>query len=377
MQKFRQYFLPSSRTSSLRLAAGGILVVPGFAAMLGWFLHWQPIAQLAPRTQVLVFNAAFAAFLAGGALLWVVGYGGSTSRPPHGAAPEAGGENSRTIIDHLPMLVSYIDRDRRFQFNNHAYSVWLNRPLAEITGRHVYDVLRKESHAMLEARLDQAFAGENAQFEMELIHDGAPHYFSGIYIPHKDSNGKVTGIYRMISDITSLKLAENQLTLMAKLDSLTGLANRAQFNEKLNDAIARSCRNGLVMAVLLLDIDHSNAINEELTHRGGDEMLVELARRLKSCVRQTDTVARLGSDEFVVILEGMHMAEEAAIVSRKLIQAMERDFEVTGTTRKISASIGIAIRPEGQTDPEALLHKADEALYMAKAAGRNTFQLVH
>jgi diguanylate cyclase (GGDEF)-like protein len=164
---------------------------------------------------------------------------------------------------------------------------------------------------------------------------------------------------------------------MATHDSLTGLANRAQFNEKLSDAIARSCRSKMVMAVLFLDIDHFKAINDELTRQGGDQVLIEFSQRLKDCVRRTDTVARLAGDKFVIILEGMHTAEEATIVACKIIQKMERPFEVAGTLRSVTASIGIAIRPEAQTDADALLHKADEALYMAKAVGRNTYQLVH
>jgi diguanylate cyclase (GGDEF)-like protein/PAS domain S-box-containing protein len=286
-------------------------------------------------------------------------------------------ERLRTIADQMPALICYIDRDRRFQFNNHTYSVWLKRPLSEITGRHVHEVLRKETYEMVRDYMEQAFAGQKAPFQRDLIHNGEPRYFRGIYIPHKDSNGKVIGIYGMTNDITPLKLVENQLILMAKHDSLTGLANRAQFNEKLSDAIARSCRSRMVMAVLFLDIDHFESINDELSHQSGDQVLIEFAQRLKDCVRQTDTVARLAGDEFVVLLEGMHTAEEATIVADKIIHKMESPFEIAGAMRRITASIGIAIRPESQTDAEALLHKADEALYMAKAAGRNTYQLVH
>ena len=164
---------------------------------------------------------------------------------------------------------------------------------------------------------------------------------------------------------------------IAQHDALAGLADRVRFHEKLHEAVARSCRHEHVMAVLYLDIDHFKAINDELTPQGGDQVLVEFGRRLKACVRKTDTVARLDGDIFVAILEGMHSAEDATIVARKIICAIEPVFEISGTARKITASIGVAIRPPAQTDTNALLHKADEALYMAKAAGRNTYQLVH
>lgn len=377
MQKMREYFAPFGRVPPIRFIIGGVLLAFGFAIMLGWLLHWPPIAQLAPRTQVLVFNAAFVASLAGGALLWVFGNDAGLNQPRHRLAPGANNIELAAIAEQIPALIFYIDQDRRFHYINHPCDTWFKRPLREIVGCHVHDVLRKETYDVVKTHMDRAFAGQEVPFHAELIHDGAPRYFHGIYLPHKESNGKVIGIYGIATDITPLKLAENQLTLMAKHDSLTGLANRAQFNEKLSEAIARSCRIHLVMAVLFLDIDNFKAINDELTHEGGDQVLVEFARRLKNCVRQTDTVARLTGDEFVIILEGMHTAEEAVIVARKIMQAMEPVFEISKIERKVTASIGIAIRPETQADSDALLHKADEALYMAKAAGRNTYQLVH
>lgn len=379
MQKIRDCFTPFGKCPPIRFVAAGILLALGAAIMLGWLFHWPPIMQLAPRTQVLVFNAAFAASLAGAALLWAAGGNAGPAQPRHRSAPDTNSLELRAIADQMPALIFHIDREGRFLFINHTDDAWLKRPISEIVGRHVHDVLRKDAYEMVKSHMDQAFSGQEAPFQGELSHDGAPRHFHGIYIPHKQSNGKVIGIYGITNDITSLKLAENQLMLMAKHDLLTGLANRAQFNEKLNDAIARSRRTDLVMAVLFLDIDHFKAINDELTHQAGNQVLVEFARRLKNCVRKTDTVARLAGDEFVVILEGMHAAEEATVVARKIIQAMEPVFEIAGTGRKITTSIGIAIRPETQTDTDtdALLHKADEALYMAKAAGRNTYQLVH
>jgi diguanylate cyclase (GGDEF)-like protein len=129
------------------------------------------------------------------------------------------------------------------------------------------------------------------------------------------------------------------------------------------------------MAVIFLDIDHFKMINDQLGHRGGDDVLAEFAKRLKHCVRETDTVARLAGDEFVIVLEGLHAADEPKLVAEKIIDAMEREFVTSGTSRKVTTSIGIALRRGTETDPAALLHRADEALYRAKAAGRNTFRV--
>lgn len=158
---------------------------------------------------------------------------------------------------------------------------------------------------------------------------------------------------------------------------LAGLADRVRFHERLHEAVARSCRYGRVMAVLYLDIDQVKATNAGSTPQGEDQLLLESASRLKACVRQTDTIARLDGNGFVMILEGMHTAEDATVVACKIIRIMEPVFEISGGRRKITTCIGVAIRPPNQTDTDALLHKADEALYMAKAAGCNTYQLVH
>lgn len=281
----------------------------------------------------------------------------------------------RTITDNVPALICYIDKERRFQFNNQTYAEWLNRPLSEITGRLVREVHQDETFRNVEAHIEQAFAGQRASFQAELNLGGKPRFFRGAYIPHFDDDGKVIGVYGLTNDITSLKRVESQLTLLAKFDALTGLANRHHFNEKLAEAIARSGRNGSTMALMFLDIDRFKDINDELSHRGGDQVLKQFSRRLKSCIRQTDTVARLAGDEFVIILEGLHAADEVRTVAGKIIQVMEPDFDALGTARKVTTSIGIAIRRDGETDAAALLHRADEALYLAKAAGRNTFHL--
>jgi diguanylate cyclase (GGDEF)-like protein len=181
----------------------------------------------------------------------------------------------------------------------------------------------------------------------------------------------------MTKQIAQFHPIENQLTVIAKHDLLTGLDNRAQFQEKLSDAIARSCRSKMVLAVLFIDIDYSKTTDSELTRLDKEQVLREFAQRLKDCLRQTDTAARWSDSEFAVILEGMHAAEEATVVARKILWKANDVIEISDIACKAAANIGIAIRPETQTDPEALLHKAEEALYMAKATGRNTYQLVH
>ena len=280
----------------------------------------------------------------------------------------------RSVTDNLPALVCYIDADERYQFNNLPYEKWFGRPLAHITGQRVADLMTEADFALHQPYYEQARTGTAAQFEFEAQQDGSRHFYHAAYLPQFDDEHQLTGVCGMINDITALKQIEHQLRILARHDTLTGLPNRNQFDDKLADAMARSRRSGQPMALMFLDIDHFKAINDTLGHHGGDAVLREFALRLSSSVRATDTVARLAGDEFVIILEGLHLADESATVAKKIIAAMTGAFDVLGHQRQVSTSIGIAIGHGDETDGEALLRRADDALYDAKAAGRNTFR---
>jgi diguanylate cyclase (GGDEF)-like protein/PAS domain S-box-containing protein len=281
----------------------------------------------------------------------------------------------RSVTDNLPALISYIDTDERFQFNNLPYESWFGRPLAEITGQRVADLLSDDDYARHQPAFIRALAGEKAEFEFTAERDGVSRVFQVSYLPQSDAINARTGVCVMINDITALKQVENQLRILARFDTLTGLPNRNQFDEKLAEAIARSKRTGQPMALMFLDIDHFKTINDTLGHHAGDDVLREFALRLTSSVRQTDTVARLAGDEFVIVLEGLNLAQQSTTVAQKIIDAMLVEFDILGTCRNVSTSIGIAITHMDELDGEALLRRADGALYEAKAAGRNTYCL--
>ena len=286
----------------------------------------------------------------------------------------AGEKLLRTLTDNLPALVGFIDHEERFRFNNQVYAEWLNKPLDQITGRTMLEVYGSETYLRYQPYFEQALKGKTVEFEFEASRNGQPHFYRASYAPQFDDAGGTNGVATMISDITALKLVENQLRILARFDSLTGLPNRNQFEEKLSEAIARSTRNKRSMAVMFLDIDHFKDINDTIGHHGGDEVLREFAVRLQRCVRKTDTVSRLAGDEFTIILEGLQVDDETSLVAAKIIQAMREEFRIGDDVRTVTTSIGIAVRRADETDPEILLRRADEALYVAKAAGRNTFE---
>lgn len=163
------------------------------------------------------------------------------------------------------------------------------------------------------------------------------------------------------------KRMEESLNHLAHHDSLTGLANRKHFYDRLKNAIALTRRQGGQLALLLLDLNDFKPINDTLGHHVGDLVLQGVAQRLRECVRETDCVARIGGDEFTMILTGIHDEEDAVAATRKILEAMERPFLVDGRALHVNASIGISIYPTDADNLESLVRNADVAMYQAKA----------
>jgi diguanylate cyclase (GGDEF)-like protein/PAS domain S-box-containing protein len=200
-------------------------------------------------------------------------------------------------------------------------------------------------------------------------------------LPSVDDKGVMDIIYtgrdaslRVVAE-RALLASQRELETLARVDSLTGLPNRRQFDERLALAAARSQRPGLPVALLYLDIDHFKQINDSHGHGVGDQVLRTFAERLAGCVRAGDLAARLGGDEFVVLVEDALLPKAAEIIARKLIAMMDTDIIVDGIRVRAATSIGIAYCPF-RTSAEVLMAAADAALYAAKKAGRNTCQLV-
>src|SRR5215211_2653320 len=168
------------------------------------------------------------------------------------------------------------------------------------------------------------------------------------------------------------KKAEENLAHLKQYDPLTGLANRALFQDRLQQALARADRDGEMVALMLLDLDHFKAVNDVLGHAGGDELLKEVATRMEGHVRESDTVARLGGDEFAIILEDMTDAQDVVPVAQDILDALSESLVLDGHEIPVTASIGIAVRPPSEGD--RLLKDADAAVYRAKERGRNTYE---
>ena len=175
-----------------------------------------------------------------------------------------------------------------------------------------------------------------------------------------------------IEDVTERKEAEARIEYLAHHDALTGLPNRVLFRDRFMLATAWAERAGSKMALLFLDLDHFKTINDSLGHPVGDMLLRRVAERLRECVRDTDTISRLGGDEFLIAVTDFHDARSVTQVANKILEALARPFEVEGRELSSTLSMGIAVWPADGSDFDTLLKKADTALYQAKGAGRNT-----
>jgi len=285
---------------------------------------------------------------------------------------EASERRLRTITDNLPVLISYIDHTERYQFANGTYEKWYGIPVARIVGRTVREVLGEDTYQRNLALLRRNLAGEAVRFETEVAGPDGVRTLEVMGIPDVQ-DGVCHGTYVMSSDISAAKRHQEELSRLARIDTLTGLPNRRSYDERLAEAVQRARRSGHAIALMYLDVDHFKQVNDTLGHATGDAVLYEFAQRVKASIRVTDTVCRLAGDEFTVILERLKSVDEAALVVAKILKAFERPFTLESGERMVSTSIGVAYAGHGPVDIPALSEEADKALYVAKQQGRGRF----
>lgn len=285
-----------------------------------------------------------------------------------------GEKRVRTIADSLPALVAYVDADERYMFHNSYYRTLLGADADRMHGRSIREALGEEVYARMEVHARSALRGEQTSFEIEIQVGDESRSYKFEYTPDVDAFGVTVGFYTMGIDVTETKAVQDRLNALARFDTLTGLPNRAQLYERLEAALARSRRGALKVGCLFMDIDHFKSINDSLGHAAGDDALREFANRLRSAVRQTDLVARLAGDEFVIVLEGLSDPASAAIVAENVIESMRTPFLIFGNEVTVSTSVGVAVSIGLDDDANALIKLADEALYLAKRAGRGVFK---
>jgi len=227
-------------------------------------------------------------------------------------------------------------------------------------------------------QLTSLMAGEINSYKMEkryFCKDGSTIWVYLSVSMVKDVNGKPSHFVSQIENITDRKELEKRVLHQASHDELTGLPNRRFLKERLARTFDLSRRYKRVFAVMYIDVDHFKQVNDEYGHDVGDELLIWLASKLSACLRATDTLARQGGDEFVIILSEIKSSEDATLIAKNIFNALKDEFSNRNFKRQVSLSMGIAIsEPEGTDSIEDLLRKADIALYQVKRTGRNDFK---
>lgn len=279
------------------------------------------------------------------------------------------------ILDNAMVGIAVV-RDRSFIRVNHKFEdlfeyrreeiegqttqlIYLNEQAYQQFGRQAYEVISQG-------------IGYEAQIEMRRKSGEA--FWCALSGKVIDFDNPDSGVIWLFEDVTQQRLNEEHLTKLASQDTLTGLPNRTVFNDRLAHAIHKAHRNSGRLAIFFMDLDHFKTINDSLGHRVGDMLLVEVARRVKSSLREGDTVARLGGDEFTVVLEDVRSTEFVGKVAEKVLKAASQPYMIDGTEINISPSIGISLYPADGRDADLLIRNADAAMYHAKKHGRNNFQ---
>ncbi len=242
--------------------------------------------------------------------------------------------------------------------------------------RTLQEALHGEDRELFQATFRHAVKqGSGFQIDFRVVWpDGSVHWISNRGQVHRGEDGRAQRVIGVAMDITDRKVAEQRIAHMAHHDALTGLPNRVLLRDRIQQAIAQAHRNATQMAVLFIDLDRFKTINDSLGHQLGDRLLQSVASRILVCVREGDTVARVGGDEFVIVIPEIAHAADASAVAAKILEVLGNAFHLHGNDLHVAASIGISLYPSDGPDAETLMRNADTAMYHAKDSGRANFQ---
>lgn len=284
-------------------------------------------------------------------------------------------EKYRIIAENTSDIISMIDRNGDFLYLSPAHkSVWAHDvPDEEI--RNMLDWIADEDRDNFLYAIEHTFSSRKeymVECRLNTKRD-KPIWTETKLNPIVDEHDNVTCLIQVTRDITERKQSEELIHYLAYHDALTELPNRRMYVQHLGKEIMQAKRFHSNMAVLFLDLDRFKDVNDSFGHDVGDLLLIEAAKRLKSCVKPGDMVGRLGGDEFTVLISNLTEREEAAAVAEQIMQVMQQPFHLNGQAFNISSSIGISLFPQDGDNAEDLLKRADTALYTVKSRGRNGF----
>ena len=284
-------------------------------------------------------------------------------------------ERYRDLFENASDLIQSVALDGHLVYVNRAWRETLGYDEEEIASLSLFDIIHPDSQAHCMEVFQRVMSGEEVD-KVEAVFvskDGKEIAVEGT-ANCKFVDGKPVYTRGIFRDITARRRAEETIKRLAYHDALTGLPNRRLFNDRLNLALAHAHRSQQKLAVMLFDLDHFKDVNDTLGHSVGDLLLQVVGDRLTSLLRKGDTVARMGGDEFMLLLPETAQEEDAAKIAQKILEAFRKPFVFDGHELRITTSIGIAMYPEDGEDGDTLMKNADIAMYRAKDKGRDNYQ---
>lgn len=288
-----------------------------------------------------------------------------------------GEQRFRTMFEEAPMGIALIDSvSGEFKDINPRYAEITGRTFDEIKSAHWTDITHPDDISKEVTQMAELASGGIPGFKTSkrLIRPDGSVVWIDMSIAKIETEAKAAPLHLcMIEDVTEKKKSEAMIWQQANFDTLTQLPNRRMFHDRLDHDIMKCRRDGQRIAILFIDLDHFKEVNDTLGHHQGDILLVDAARRIRSCVRESDTVARLGGDEFTVILSELAQVSAVDGIAQKILAVLQAPYQLGEEQAFVSASIGITLYPDDARDIDDLLKHADQAMYAAKGAGRNRF----
>ena len=279
-----------------------------------------------------------------------------------------------TLLDDCSDAIFSFNREGQYLYVNRQFALGINGNIPEdIIGKTVWEILPKDEAEKRFAVVQWVFDNRTARnVEICLPGEEINRYYLTTVKPILDDQEEVEYVICISKEITSRKIIEEKLKRNALYDYLTGLANRLLFADRLRFSIIQAKRKAGKIALMFIDLDNFKPVNDTHGHEAGDLLLKYAAKRIKNCTRESDTVGRIGGDEFVVLLPSIDKAQEALKVAEKIRNEINKPFELSGFPPiHISSSIGVALYPEHGSNATRLTKSADVAMYLAKEKGRN------
>ncbi|WP_126424713.1 bifunctional diguanylate cyclase/phosphodiesterase [Brevibacillus marinus] len=289
-------------------------------------------------------------------------------------------EMYRLISENSSDLIAVIDAEGYILYASPSHKLQLGHDTAELENSHLLQWIHEDDREIAAAGIHQTSAARNRSPHLEFrfrTKSGRYVYLEASINPILHQSGAVSHLVLVMRDITERKTTEQTIYHLAYHDPLTDLPNRRLFMDRLRKEVQYARRFQSQLAVLFLDLDRFKSINDTLGHEVGDLVLAETTKRISKCVREKDLVARIGGDEFTVLLTDLKSALDAENIARRIVASLQEPLELVGRPLHISCSLGIALFPADGTDADELLRRADMALYSVKNHCRNGYAFFH